>query len=220
VSLFGCADLDLVADAQVNEGELFRHQGWTYTLVVDERQISTPDDSMRMETVPSNPKGGSALSRRAFFDRVVAGVRSEVASELNGFRVQPYGHLLKLHYDNERVHYEVWPDSNRGTIEIGLHFEDGPVSTAAYLRYFDARIVELKHRLGAEVELERWTVSWGHLYYLVPLAPFDLAKAKRTVTLLATLIDVLEPLVREASVPRERVDQPTERRRFYGRSHA
>ncbi|HEY7035322.1 MAG TPA: hypothetical protein VH482_28545 [Thermomicrobiales bacterium] len=175
---------------------------------------------MLLTVVPSNPEGGSALTRRAFFDRVVTGVRRDVAPELNGFRANAYGHLLKIHYDNERVHFEVWPDSHRGRIEIGLHFEDGPVSTAAYLRYFDARIVELKHLLGTEVELERWTVSWGHFYYLVPLAPFDLAKANRVAKLLASLIDVLEPLVRQAAVPRERVDQPAERRRFYGRSRS
>lgn len=180
----------------------------------------TPDDLMQADPDRRNPTTASGLPRRAFFDRVVAGVRRDVAPEFNGFRAQSYGHLLKLHFDNERVHYEVWPDSQRGRIEVGLHFEDGPVSTAAYLRYFDTRIVELKHLLGTEVELERWTVSWGHLYYLVPLAPFDLAKAKETVGLLTSLIDTLEPLVREAAVPRERVDRPAERRRYYGRGRA
>ena len=72
--------------------------------------------------------------------------------------------LLKVHYGNERIHFEVWADGNRGFLEIGLHFEDGPASTAAYLAFFDARIVEIKHLLGAEVELERWTASWGHLF--------------------------------------------------------
>jgi hypothetical protein len=194
-----------------------------------EVQVDELDDMLEVDEVgapaANEPAGSlsktpSSLPRRTFFDRVIAGVRSEITPDLKDFHARSHGHLLKIYYDNERVHYEVWPDSHRGRIEVGLHFEDGPVSTAAYLRYFDARIVELKHRLGSEVELERWTVSWGHLYYLVPLAPFDLAKAKRTVALLATLIDVLEPLVREASVPRERVDQPTERRRFYGRARS
>jgi hypothetical protein len=187
---------------------------------MDEHETEATDESRYVESVTPNPKAGAGLSRHAFFDRVVADVRREVAPGLNGFRAQSHGHLLKLHYENDRVHYEVWPDSHRGRIEVGLHFEDGPVSTAAYLRFFDARIVELKHLLGCDVELERWTVSWGHVYYLVPLTPFDLAKAKQTVGLLTSLIDVLEPLVREASVPRERVDQPTERRRFYGRARS
>ena len=58
-------------------------------------------------------------------------------------------------------------------IEVGLHFEDGPVSTAAYLAYFDAHIVERKHELGPELELERWTPSWGRIYELVPLTRLD-----------------------------------------------
>jgi hypothetical protein len=166
------------------------------------------------KSADSTTKSLSSLSRRNFFDRVVAGVRSGVAPELRDFQVRSHGYLVKIHYDNERVHYEVWPDSHRGTIEIGLHFEDGPASTAAFLRFFDARIVEIKHHLGAELELERWTVSWGHIFYLIPLAPLDGAKAKEASALLARLIEVLEPLVREAAVSRERVDQPVERRRF------
>jgi hypothetical protein len=184
-------------------------------LVRDESGGLTGRDSAGNRSEPA-----SSLSRRTFFDRVIAGVRSEIKPDLKDFHARSHGHLLKIHYDNERVHYEVWPDSHRGTIEIGLHFEDGPVSTAAYLRFFDARIVEIKHLLGAEIELERWTVSWGHIYYLIPLAPLDGAKARESASLLARLIDVLEPLVREAAVSRERVDQPVERRRFQRRARA
>lgn len=169
-------------------------------------------------SIANTAKGPSSLSRRTFFDRVIAGVRSGVAPELRDFHIRSHGYLVKIHYDNERVHYEVWPDSHRGTIEIGLHFEDGPASTAAFLRFFDARIVELKHHLGPELELERWTVSWGHIYYLIPLAPLDGAKARESAGLLARLIDVLEPLVREAAVSRERSDQPMQRRRFERRA--
>ena len=171
-------------------------------------------------SVVSGSRSASALSRRVFFDRIVAHLRRNVAPDFRDFHTRSQGYLLKIHYDNDRVHYEVWPDSRTGQIEIGLHFEDGPVSTAAYLRYFDARIVELKHQLGAEVELERWTASWGHLYHLIPLAPLDALKATRAAELLTALINVLEPLVRETNVPRERVDHPVERRRFRQRSRS
>jgi hypothetical protein len=162
----------------------------------------------------------SPLTRRVFFDRVVAQLRREVDPEIRDFHSRAYGHLLKIHYENDRIHYEVWPDSRTGQIEIGLHFEGGPVSTAAYLHFFDARIVELKHLLGTDVELERWTVSWGHLYYLIPFMPFDRGKATRAAELLVALVNTLEPLVRAAGVPRERVDQPVERRRFRRSSRA
>ncbi|MEA2585040.1 MAG: hypothetical protein QOF33_3125 [Thermomicrobiales bacterium] len=188
-------------------------------VAVDIRQVGhEPGDSVTEELSAGRQSRGAALSRKAFFDRVVVRVRGSVSSELRSFQARAHGHLLKVHFDNERVHFEVWPNSHRGTIEIGLHFEDGPTSTAAYLQFFDARIVELKHRLGAEVELERWTASWGHFFYLLPLEPLDAAKANRTAGLLASLIGVLQPLVQEASVPRERVDEPTERRRFRRRA--
>src|SRR5215217_629756 len=201
---------------------------YTHPMSEDElpASVTIPPPDIRRDGPSDAPKTGNrarsavSLTRRAFFDRVVAGVRSDVTPGLSDFQARAHGHLLQIHFDNERVHYEVWPGSHRGTIEVGLHFEDGPVSTAAYLRYFDARIVELKHRLGAEVELERWTASWGHVYYLLPLAPLDGAKARQTATLLATLIDVLQPLVLDAAVPRERVDEPFERRWFQRRARS
>jgi hypothetical protein len=115
------------------------------------------------------------------------------------------------------VHREVWPDRQSGGVEVGPCFEDGPVSTAADPGYSDARIAELKHILGTEVELDRWSGSRGHLHYLVPPAPPDLSKPRQNVGLLTSMIAVLRPLVREASVPQKRYDQPTGGRRYYGR---
>ncbi len=112
--------------------------------------------------------------------------------------------LLKIDFGNERVHYEVWPDSARNHVEVGLHFEDGPVSTSAYLAYFDARIIEIKHHLGVGMELERWTISWGHLYELHPLAPLDSTFARLVGDRLAAQIDMLQPMVEEAGIPLER----------------
>jgi hypothetical protein len=171
-------------------------------------------------TQSTTDAGRRSLSRRECFDRVVARLGRELEPPLNAFRTRPQGHLLKIHYDNERVHYEIWIDGQRGHIELGLHFEDGPASTAAYLRYFDNHIVELKHLLGTGVDLERWTVSWGHLYEIVPLGALSAATADRLGHRLAELIRVLEPLRRDAAVPRERVDAPVEHRQFRRRSRA
>ena len=151
---------------------------------------------------PVTSVGG--MSRRAFFDQVVACLRTRLPPEWSGFRSRQYANLLKVHYGNEGVHYEVWVDARREQLEVGLHFEDGPVSTAAYLRHFDAVIVQVKHELGAEVDLERWTTSWGRIaqqYALMPLSP-DLAE--RVADRLAAMIRTLEPHVRNAEVPAER----------------
>ena len=150
----------------------------------------------------ASPGGG--LRRREFFAEVVDRVRAHLPEHLAGFRHRATMSQVKIDYGNERVHYEVWTDGQRQQLEVGLHFEDGPISTAAYLTYFDAHIVELKHELGPQLELERWTPSWGHLYELSPLAKLDDAAAERVARRLAALIVALQPLVEAAAVPPER----------------
>ena len=179
--------------------------------------LHAPDAHDFPAVVPS-PKGGDTpaatggLTRREFFADVVDRLRDHLPAPLAGFRHRSTMNLLKVYYGNERVHYEVWTDGQRDQIEVGLHFEDGPASTAAYLAYFDARIVELKHELGPEVELERWTASWGHLYELTPLTRLDARVVERTARRLATLIATLQPLVEAANVPAERAATPSEPR--------
>lgn len=153
-----------------------------------------------------------ALTRREFFTDVARQLRDALPAELAGFEHRGTMNLLKVYYDNERVHYEVWTNSATGTIELGLHFEDGPVSTAAYLTFFNARIVELKHELGPAIELERWTASWGHLYELTPLARLDPDLVEQVVGRLSSFITVLQPMVAAAAIPAERAAAPSEPR--------
>ena len=144
---------------------------------------------------------GRSLNRREFFVAIVGTLREALPAELSEFRHRANPLLLKIDYGNERVHYEVWPDAARGHVEVGLHFEDGPASTAAYLAFFDARIVEIKHQLGDRIELERWTASWGHLFEVHQLGPLDRRYAALISQRLAAQIAILQPMVREAGVP-------------------
>jgi hypothetical protein len=161
----------------------------------------------------------ATLNRGQFFDRVTKSVRSELPPPLSAFRHRSNSMLLKIDYGNERIHFEVWVDSLRDRIEIGLHFEDGPLSTVAYLAFFDSRIVEIKHHLGARFELERWTPSWGHLFESVPLAPLEPTFADLTARRLAAQIALLQPMVEEAAIPAgERTFQPAARRRWARRA--
>jgi hypothetical protein len=155
----------------------------------------------------------SGLNRRDFFTLVTTQVRAKLPPELADFHHHANIMLLKIHYGVERVHYEVWADGARQRLEIGLHFEDGPTSTAAYLTFFDTRIVEIKHHLGVYVELERWTISWGHLFESIALGPLDRKLAQTVADRLAAYIALLQPLVFEANVPAERREESTEPRR-------
>ncbi|MDQ3225013.1 MAG: hypothetical protein M3Q50_00080 [Chloroflexota bacterium] len=164
-------------------------------------------------------RSASNLNRRDFFAAIVSEARSALPSELADFRHRANAMLLKIDYGNERIHFEVWTDGVRGRIEIGLHFEDGPASTLAYLAYFDTRIVEIKHHLGPHVELERWTASWGHLFESAPLGRLDRPLAKTIASRLASQIATLQPMIEEAGVPMgQREEQPAFRGRWRQRA--
>ena len=138
---------------------------------------------------PASPAPGrpAPLSRRAFLDAVEGEVRRRLPGSLSGFRAAGGGFLLKLSYGNERVHYEVAPDAQRGHVEVALHFEDGPVSTAGYLALFDRHIVELKHML----------------YELHPMQALDGDLAAVVGERLAAIIVAAQPLVEGAAIPAE-----------------
>lgn len=143
-------------------------------------------------------------TRGLFFDRVAAKLRSSLPPELKNFTSKPAFNLMKIAFDNDRVHFEVAFDVTRETMEIALHFEDGPVSTAAYLLFFDRRIVELKDLLGPEIDLERWTMSWGRIYEIWPLSSLERDVADRAAARLHEYITVLQPLLYAAKIAPER----------------
>jgi len=143
----------------------------------------------------------ATYTRTAFFEDIIRQLRTELSPELSQFQVRNYSYLIKLFYDNERVHFEVWVDSIRSQIEIGLDFEDGADSTAAYLAFFDQRIVEIKERTGPTLELERWTKTWGHFVEVYPIAPFEPETARVIGERMAVYISTLQPLIDEAEIP-------------------
>jgi hypothetical protein len=139
------------------------------------------------------------LTRRDFFSDVVDTVRANLPPNDRTLETRQTMNLLKLHYGaNYRVHYEAWISAERRWLELGLHFEDGPASTERLLVHFDRHILEIKHELGVEAELERWTQSWGHLFEMHPLEPLTPVYATRIGARLARYIILLQPLLDEA----------------------
>jgi hypothetical protein len=150
-----------------------------------------------IETVSAK---AATYTRAVFFDDITRYLRVELPPDLRDFQLRQTPFLMKLYYQNERVHFEVWVDSIRQQIEIGLDFEDGPESTAAYLAFFDEHIVEIKEQTGPELELERWTKTWGHFVEVYPIEPLDRERALQIAGRMATFISVLQPLVEEADI--------------------
>lgn len=139
-----------------------------------------------------------SLTRRDFFHDVADALRPLLPTELGEVHIRNSFNLLKVYFGHHRLHYEVWANARDRHIEVGLHFEDGPESTEHLLRFFDRHIVEIKHELGPEIELERWTRSWGHLYLHLPYQPLTEELARQIATRLAHLIVTLQPLLCEA----------------------
>ncbi|MGD9711027.1 MAG: hypothetical protein AB7V46_03050 [Thermomicrobiales bacterium] len=135
------------------------------------------------------------MSRTTFFDGITMILRRELPPELQRFHTRRFGHLLKIYYDNERIHYEVWVDSRRQQIELGLHLEDGPASTISILHLLDQHILEIKDVLGPDVEFGRWTQSWGHVIENRPLGALDASERSAVASRLALYISTLEPIL-------------------------
>ena len=143
-------------------------------------------------------------ARKAFFAGIVRELNASLSPEYRGFRHRGDFNLMKVWFDHYRVHYEVVIDQQIGMIEIGLHFEDGPASTLRFLKLLDARILEIKDRLGPEVELERWTQSWGRIYDLRPLTSLDDQITVPCGKRLVELITVLQPMIESSGIRLER----------------
>lgn len=171
-------------------------------------ELELVEDAGAVATAEPSRLSFSVASRNAFFKRIGEQLARRLPSELAGFTARPYFNIMKVSYANERVHYEVAFDIHRRTMEIALHFEDGPISTLAYLSYFDQRILELKHTLGHQIELERWTVSWGRIYEIWPFDDLDTTTAERVAVRLAEYIAILQPLVEACGIAPERSAQP------------
>jgi hypothetical protein len=133
-----------------------------------------------------------------FLDGVVERVRTTLPPEWAGFQTRRQAHLVKLWYQEPRLHYEVWPVGGRGLLEAGLHFEADPTMNFHLLQRFDPHIVWLKATLDGAVDLEQWTSSWGHLYHVFPAPKLDSALQATVASWLARLILVAEPLLQAA----------------------
>lgn len=161
------------------------------------KKCSVDAESERFEPMSTRT---AAYTRAAFFDDILRRLRKELPPELRDFQIQRYNYLVKLYYQNERVHFEVWVDTIRSQIEIGLDFEDGAESTTAYLAFFDRHIVEIKDRTGPTLELERWTRTWGHLVEVYPIVPFTPEQAQMVADRMLVIMSTLQPLVAEADI--------------------
>jgi hypothetical protein len=134
---------------------------------------------------------------REFLALVPDQVRGRLPPALQGFQVLgPFGSLVKLYYgESHRIHYEVWVQRRQGQVELGLHLEADPETTAHLLGRLAGRFAAVRRGLGPAAEPEQWTASWTRIHETLPLGPLDPAALRRVALRLARYIRTLQPLV-------------------------
>ncbi|MBM3944807.1 MAG: hypothetical protein FJ317_04855 [SAR202 cluster bacterium] len=141
------------------------------------------------------------MKTREFLSELVELVRIQLPSGLRDMRVVgPLFTLVKFHYGDPVVHYEVWIQRRAGLVEVGLHFEGTAERNAKYLAAMSRRAKEITKALGPSVELEQWTASWTRVHEHMPLEALDADTLVAVAHRLAGMIRVLEPMVRGAAV--------------------
>lgn len=149
---------------------------------------------------------GKPFKIKEFLAEAAELVRMQLPPDLRNVKVVgPVGSLIKLHYGNPRVHYEVWVRRREGTIEIGLHFEGAPETNSHYLAELKERHADVISSLGPEVQPEQWVRSWTRVYRSLPISTLDEDLLMVVSGCLSQMVRLLEPAVREISaskVPR------------------
>ncbi len=132
-------------------------------------------------------------------------LRSQLPQELREFQaVGPVGSLMKFHYGEPSIHYEVWVQRRVSLVEVGLHFEGNADANDRYLEGLSAHFVEIRAALGPDVEAEQWTRSWTRIHQSVPLSPLEEDFLLEVSSQLARMITVLQPMVQEVSLAASR----------------
>jgi hypothetical protein len=124
---------------------------------------------------------------------------------------------------DQAAHFEVQPQMQRRTVELGLHFE-GPVEwNDAWAALLAGRADELGAALGPGWELEEWTASWRRLHRTFHFETLTRPLADEVAGELAKLVSLLGPLVAESPVgraPAPPARPATPVRRHHGRHAA
>jgi hypothetical protein len=143
------------------------------------------------------------LAPSDFFAQVRKSVKATLPPTMGELRtLRGRGRLMKLHFGEPALHYEVWHHAGQGKLEVGLHFEASHAQNDAAFEFFRSRIVEVKASLP-RAELEPWDRGWSRLYETLPAARLDDGVVRDTVACLTGYIVTLQPLLEQFLRSRE-----------------
>ena len=137
------------------------------------------------------------MKTREFLYTLTDIVRQQLGPEMQGFQtIGPTMSLVKLHYGEPAVHYEVWIQKRRGEVELGLHFEGDAESNRRHLELLSGRRDAIRSALGPGVDAELWDKGWTRVHETVPLEPLNDDFLVELSFKLSAMIRTLEPMLR------------------------
>ena len=141
------------------------------------------------------------LKTSEFLSEAVELVRMQLPPDLRDLEVmRPVGSLVKLHYRDPKIHYEVWVRRRAGAVEVGLHFESTAETNSRYLKGLTDLHDSVIAPLGPEVEAGGWAASWTRVHRSFPFSRLDEDLLMVVSGCLSQMIGLLEPAVRQISV--------------------
>jgi len=121
--------------------------------------------------------------------------RKNLPRALKKVEARSFFNIVKLHYGNPRLHYEVCVRGKERLVEVGLHFEADQETNDALLAYFNSHALEIHAELGGRVEIEQWTNSWSRVHEFVPYESLDAKLVDALAQKLGQMITVLQPML-------------------------
>ena len=138
----------------------------------------------------------AGMKPREFLELLPDLVRQQLPPELEDFEVKgPTGSLVKLHYRQPAVHYEVWLRRRLKHVELGLHFEGDPDSNHRSIDLLSQQADDIRASLGPDVEVGAWDRGWTRVHETLPWEPLGDDFLIEVSLKLSGMMRTLEPLL-------------------------
>src|SRR6478672_4979075 len=110
----------------------------------------------RLAAVRDQPEEAS-LGPEKFLLAFPARLKKHLPSGRQGYSQRRRWGLLQFYYGDPRHHFEIWPRTSAGLVEIGLHLEADVETNEKTLEAIGRQANEVREALGCDWDAEAWT---------------------------------------------------------------
>ncbi len=135
------------------------------------------------------------LSQKQFLSLMPDVVIPQLPTHLQSVQAVSWNWLVKFHFGEPRLHYEISRVPRRDGWELGFHFESKDKNlNRLLLQGYRRHLFEIKDILGGSMEAEMWDRGWTKIYEVYPSAPLTTTYQAEVGTRLANMIICLHPI--------------------------